>query len=107
MRGRKTVVHRRWLALSRVSASATSLHDRDEHDAKVPSLLLSEKFKISPANVTTTEEKGDGTKGSTLRTRKEDCDLLSMSLEPDLREIREDSASLAAAGNGYKVRMKN
>lgn len=58
MTGRRVVVLRKELKLTRVSASGASSRDRDELIVTVPSVLLSKEDSISPATVATS--KGEG-----------------------------------------------
>lgn len=91
----------------RISGSTASSHDRYEHVAMVPNMLLSPEDDVSPVPVTNTEGEEDGTVGCTPEGRREECSVLSMSFELELRSVREENASLAATVNEYKVLVNN
>lgn len=55
MRGKRGVLHRGGLELTRVGASVASSQDRDDHVGIVQNLLPSHKNEISLGTVTTTE----------------------------------------------------
>lgn len=107
MRGKRGVLHRQVLDIAEVSASVTLLCERNEHVTMVPNVLLSQENGISHATVTTGEGVGDGTVGSTLEKRREECSMLSQSIETETRRVREENALLVGAANEYSVRMKN
>lgn len=107
VRPRGGVVHRRKQSMTRVIASAGSFCVRNERVAMVLNLLLSQTDKISPAAVAATEGEADSTEGSTFGGQKGECSVLSVSLELELRMLREQNASLTAAVNKYNVGVEN
>lgn len=58
MRGKRRVLHPGGPELTRVTASAASCSDRDEHGEMVPIVLLSQKDELSSATGTTSEGEG-------------------------------------------------
>lgn len=55
----------------------------------------------------TTEGEGEGMVGGASRERREECSVLSVSLEMALRRVLDKNASLTAAVSEYKMRVKN
>lgn len=100
------MVHREGLNLTVFIVSAALSCDRDERAGMVRNVFLSDEDEVSPALLTTVLREGEHTKGHTLGERREKFSVLIVSSEPDLRRIREQNASLAAAVNEYKVLVK-
>lgn len=67
----------------------------------------SHEDEISSASVTINEGEGDCRVRSPLEAGREECSTFSESLDLELRRFLEENASLAAAVNTYKGRVKN
>lgn len=83
----------------RIGARAALSHGTDEHDIVISKKMLSQEDEIPLATVTTTGEEGDGTVGSTLKGRAEERNVLSVSLNPELRTICKENESQAATAS--------
>lgn len=68
------------LEFMRVSASTSSPRGRYEDVAMLWNVSLSQEDAISPAPVTTTEEKGVRNLESALAEQREECSVVSVSL---------------------------
>lgn len=101
------MVHCGGLNFSRVGAGRASSRDKDGHLAMVRSVFLSQGGAMSPATATSNKREGDGMVESTSGRQKEKCSVMSVSLELELRTVREENQSLTVAVDEYKVRMNN
>lgn len=89
--------------MTRVSASAVLLPDKDEHAVMVRNVSFVKENETSPATVTTIERGKNGTVGSTLDRRIEKCSVLYVRIKGKVRKIRNEYASQAAAVNQHKT----
>lgn len=87
--------------------SAASSGDRDDHVATVPNVLPLQENEISHATGTSTKGEGDGTVGSALEGREEECSMLSLSSELKQRRVQEENVLLATDVIKRNVRAKN
>lgn len=89
--------------MTTVNASVALSRDGEQHYPMVPNVLLSQENEILPATVTTIEGRIDDAVGSTSKGQREECSHPSMSLELELKKVRENTMAV----NEHEVLLRN